>query len=194
MSLLHRSSRSNQRSNPPEIWPIPDRSRRRRSGTPRTNRDNSNSMSADSNDDAGAGNVNNLQGNNNNDNPLDANGAGGQGAAGGGAANDGAPPAGPAPDAAPAEQVRALRQILPQTIMQRSQAAATRVGTVATLKRQRLGGASTRVSLRLSRRNLRRPSCGARPLITGTSIRGPSTVRLFSWRSRRGCQSTSDLI
>ena len=61
-------------------------------------------MSANSNNDVGAGNVNNLQGNDNSGNPLDTNGAGGQGAVGGGAANDGqdAPPAGPAPGAAPA--------------------------------------------------------------------------------------------
>ena len=70
-------------------------------GTPRTNRGNSNSMSADGNDDARVGNVNNLQGNNDNGDYLDANGAGGQDAAGGGAANDGALPAGPAPDATP---------------------------------------------------------------------------------------------
>ena len=59
-------------------------------------------------------------------------------------------------------------------IIQRSQAAAARVKTATTLKRQRPGGASTRVLLRLSRCNLRQLSCSARPLITETSIRGPS--------------------
>ena len=62
----------------------------------------------------------------------------------------------------PLLQVRAPRQMLP--------------------RRRRLGGASMCISLELPRRHLRRPSCGARPLITGISIRGPSMVRPSSLR------------
>ena len=58
-------------------------------------------MSAAGNDDTGVGDVINLQGNNDNGDPLDASGAGGQGATGDGAANDVAPPTGPLPYAAP---------------------------------------------------------------------------------------------
>ena len=181
MPLRSRSTQSNQRNNPPDIWPILDPPRRRRSTTPRDNRNNNNNMSADDKGEAVGRNADQTQVNDNN-------GAGGQGAEDVGAADGGqkGAPVAPAAEAALGRMVPCLPRLLLQMvnplpkIMQQSRVTMANAGTITTQGQRRTGEPSARVLLELLHSLPCLAPCGARPL-----------TRLFLLRRQRGFQLTS---